>query len=371
MSIQHMQMVFDAGDLSGSEKAVLLAYCNHTDAHGYTWAGVERVADMTGFSAKTVKNVRKALKERNLLRSSARVERSGRRKTDISRINLTKLASLKLPPREYKDNVIAELEFEDEELPEATADQPRGTTCPQSDQSKGSSYPHQGKQVPLQEGEAGTPYPSGEPSCDPSSSSAELEDTAPVAEKKTKKITRKTAEDIVLERLVDFTPTLDEATAVVDLVRAQAAARGTRVERPVIYLEGRDLRVLAEDLEAVRRCSSKPGANTCALHSVSLESGACSSCMGDIKAGDAEAIRAHLLEVGADSRPDLVAVLGAPHVPAQATPGGWTWEEQLRRERRARNGVRGGSREPVPDHKYWEKVADLPQKEIAALLLGD
>jgi hypothetical protein len=251
MSIQHMQMVFDAGDLSGSEKAVLLAYCNHTDAHGYTWAGVERVADMTGFSEKTVKNVRKALKERNLLRSSARVERSGRRKTDISRINLTKLASLKLPPREYKDNVIAELEFEDEELSDTTPDQPKGTGCPKPDQPKGSSYPHQGKQVPLQEGEAVTPYPSVDPSLEPSSSSAEVEDithevTPPVVEKKTKR----ESPEAIIERRLGCTP--DEAASVATLINQQGDGRGGRIRSLAWWVGDRDIHTLRQDLAMVR-----------------------------------------------------------------------------------------------------------------------
>ena len=181
----------------------------------------------------------------------------------------------------------------------------------------------------------------------------EVEDVTPSRMK-----TKRSPEDIVLEQLAHMTPTLEEADAVVTLVIAKAAAKGTRVENPTRWIDGRDKRVLEQDLEDVRRASRVALSGECVLHEVSLESGACSSCMGDIKAGDAEAIRAHLLEVGADSRPDLVAVLGAPHVPAQATAGGWTWEGQLRRERRARNGVKGGVTEPVPDHTYWETVTD-------------
>ena len=215
-----------------------------------------------------------------------------------------------------------------------------------------------GENPPLSSGDASSLKELPEGVALTSSSSAELEGTAPVAEKKTKKITKKSAEDIVLEQLAHMTPTLEEADAVVTLVIAKAAAKGTRVENPTRWIDGRDKRVLEQDLEDVRRASRVALSGECVLHEVSLESGACSSCMGDIKAGDAEAIRAHLLEVGADSRPDLAAVLGAPHVPAQATAGGWTWEDQLRRERRARNGVRGGVTEPVPDHTYWETVTD-------------
>ena len=166
---------------------------------------------------------------------------------------------------------------------------------------------------------------------------AELEQGEDPAPKKTK-IIKKSPEDIVLERLAHMNPTLEEAPAVVALVIHKAAVNGTRVEQPDRWIRGRDERVLEQDLEDVRRRSSKPGADVCGLHSVSLESGSCSSCMGDIKAGDADTIRAHLLEVGGDSRPDLVAVLGTPQVSAHTSGGGWSWENQLRGERRARIG---------------------------------
>ena len=166
---------------------------------------------------------------------------------------------------------------------------------------------------------------------------AELEQGEDPAPKKTK-IIKKSPEDIVLERLAHMNPTLEEAPAVVALVIHKAAVNGTRVEQPDRWIRGRDERVLEQDLEDVRRRSSKPGADVCKLHSVSLESGSCSSCMGDIKAGDADTIRAHLLEVGGDSRPDLVAVLGTPQVSAHTSGGGWSWENQLRGERRATIG---------------------------------
>lgn len=161
----------------------------------------------------------------------------------------------------------------------------------------------------------------------------------------------------MLEKLAAHSPTLEEAAAVVELVIHKAAAKGTRVDQPDRWILGRDKRVLSQDLEDVRRRSRKPGTDTCGLHELSLESGTCSSCMGDIKAGDTDVIRAHLLEVGGDSRPDLVAVLGAPQSAPAARTGDY-WEHQMSAERRARNGVRGGSRMPIPDHTYWKNVTD-------------
>lgn len=207
-----------------------------------------------------------------------------------------------------------------------------------------------------------------------SSSPAEVEDittdVVPEATTKKTKITRKSPEDIVLERLAHMNPTLEEAPAVVALVIHKAAVNGTRVEQPDRWIRGRDERVLEQDLEDVRRRSSKPGADVCKLHSVSLESGSCSSCMGDIKAGDADTIRAHLLEVGGDSRPDLVAVLGTPQVSAHTSGGGWSWESQMRGERRHRNNVVGGTRHGVEGQATYDAMAQMTQDELRALMLG-
>src|SRR5690606_39277420 len=63
VSIQHIQTVFDADTLTGSEKLVLLAYCNYTDPHGYCWPGIDRIADMTGLSRRGVLKIRKQLIE--------------------------------------------------------------------------------------------------------------------------------------------------------------------------------------------------------------------------------------------------------------------------------------------------------------------
>ncbi|GAA0972820.1 hypothetical protein Q7689_00490 [Nocardiopsis tropica] len=204
-----------------------------------------------------------------------------------------------------------------------------------------------------------------------SSSSADASaerEPAPAVEKKTKKITKKSAEDIVLERLAHMTPTLEEADAVITLVIAKAAAKGIRVEQPDRWIDGRDKRVLEQDLEDVRRASKVTLSGECGLHEVSLESGACSSCMGDIKAGDAEAIRAHLLEVGADSRPDLVAVLGAPQAARVLDEGDRIRRMQKGAYRPYRNPAdqseydaplipprpRGGALEPVPTAEDWQ-----------------
>ena len=186
MSIHHMQMVFDAEGLSPREKCILLAYCNYTDPHGYVWAGVPRVSDDSGASESTVKRVRKELQERGLLITKRRVDqRTGLSKSNITRINLDLLATMKRAPRKYDDNVIEELTFEAEEAPpETTPDQRIGQPDPGPDQRIG--QPDPGPEVNLTSpwGQVNlTSNPSDEPSGSSSSGTTEEDEESPSAEK--------------------------------------------------------------------------------------------------------------------------------------------------------------------------------------------
>ncbi|MCP3017339.1 helix-turn-helix domain-containing protein [Nocardiopsis dassonvillei] len=334
MSIQHMQIVFDAGGLTAPQKAVLLAYCNFTDAHGYCWPGVERIADMTGLSVSGVKKVRKQLIEATLLTTVSRGKKGGGRITNASRINVKRLQKMARPARVYDDNVMPGLGFEEDNEPEETgAKVPEGHT-------NGSPEAPQRYLGGTNEGTCGDPYPSVDPSADPSgissssvSGHAEPE-PAPVPEKKTKT----TPEAIVIERTGC---TDDEARMVVDYIEQQGDRRGGRIRSLVWWVTNREERLLLGDLAHVRRHSAAPTVTECADHHQTMPPHGCGLCAGEIKAGDPEDIarlRAHLAMVGEKARPDLARLLGAPQVPAQPSAGGWTWEDQLRRERAARGG---------------------------------
>ncbi|GAA1766344.1 hypothetical protein [Streptomonospora arabica] len=199
-----------------------------------------------------------------------------------------------------------------------------------------------------------------------SSSGAPAEPPAPAAEAPAAKKTKKTPEQIVQERT---DATLKEARAVVRLVLAQAAADGTQVRVPYRWLEDRDHHVLEQDLASVRRSSRKPDAATCGLHSVLLErGGGCSSCYGDIKAGDLETVRAHLAEVGADARPDLAAVLGAPEPPA----GGLYEQDPGAYWKKTNKAFRGGTRGRVMTQEEAAGLAELTNEEaINQVLFGE
>lgn len=176
---------------------------------------------------------------------------------------------------------------------------------------------------------------------------------APVVEKKTK-----SPESIVIERLGC---TDDEARMVVDYIEQQGDGRGGRIRSLVWWVTNREERALAADLAHVRRHSAAPTVTECADHHQTMTPHGCPLCAGEIKAGDPDDIarlRAHLAAAGEKVRPDLARLLGTPQVPAQPSAGGWTWEDQLRRERAARNGYRGGSRVPVLPNEAYANITD-------------
>ncbi len=115
-----MAMVFHAEGLDGSEKLLLLAYTNYTDAHGYCWPGVARLAADTGTSVPTVKRVRKKLETKNLLRHQRRTTKKGDAMTNMYRVNLDKLRSMVRSNTDFDDNLL-EFDFEPEPEPKPAA----------------------------------------------------------------------------------------------------------------------------------------------------------------------------------------------------------------------------------------------------------
>jgi hypothetical protein len=115
-------MVLDAEGLNGSEKLLLIAYCNHTDGSGYVKAGVPRLVDETGTSPATVKRVSALLRKRKLIKSVRRVDpRTGVPIPNLTRVNLAMLASMKRPEPDYGDSLIEALTF-DEDTPKTASD---------------------------------------------------------------------------------------------------------------------------------------------------------------------------------------------------------------------------------------------------------
>lgn len=112
MTIKHIAMVLEAEGLDGAEKLLLIAYCNRTDDHGYCWPGQQRLADDCGTSIATVKRVKKKLVEKELIASKRRLDpKTGEPITNLTRVNVELLESMRRPPRSYDDNVIEQITF--------------------------------------------------------------------------------------------------------------------------------------------------------------------------------------------------------------------------------------------------------------------
>lgn len=131
---------------------------------------------------------------------------------------------------------------------------------------------------------------------------------------------REEAKTLLADRLPDSTH--EERDAIIDLVYAESATKGIKIGFIGSYINGRLDGLLEQDLAQVRRYSAAPPMNgTCSEHDIALTPGRCSSCEGDMAAGDFEVVRRILDRDGADARPDLARRLGAPRVPELARSG--------------------------------------------------
>lgn len=212
--IQHIAMVLAAEGLNGSEKLLLIAYCNHTDGSGYVTAGIPRLADETGTSERTVKRVNAALKEKNLIKSVRRVNpRTGNPITNLTRVNLKRLAEMKRPEREYDDSLIEALTFAEDTLstsPQVSAgdDLAQGSNLlmGQSDTYPGDNLaPTQGQSVPeVGDNLAPNPYPLSV-CTDPDPDEAEMA----TPEKDQPHLQAENVSDDVLARAAEMTARLD------------------------------------------------------------------------------------------------------------------------------------------------------------------
>lgn len=111
-----MAMVFAADGLTGPEKHLLLAYTNYTDPNGYCWPSEQRLADDCGTSVSTVARQKRSLKGKKLLASVRRINpRTGEPISNLSRVNLPLLASMRRPDRSYDDNLMQQITFDENE----------------------------------------------------------------------------------------------------------------------------------------------------------------------------------------------------------------------------------------------------------------
>ncbi|MEY9210597.1 helix-turn-helix domain-containing protein (plasmid) [Thermobifida halotolerans] len=321
MTIQHMNLVFQAEGLNHSEKVVLLAYCNYTDPHGYVWAGVDRIADDTGASTSTVKRVRSALKAKNLLATKRRVDpRTGESIPNLTRINLSLLESMRRAPKEYDDNLVEALTFDSEEPSKPSDENPSDLRMdqsePRADLRMDQSEPTPGLNLtPPYGGLNLTPNPSVHPSDSSSSGGvgASPPPKRPAEEEEETSSARRRgrgAVQVVMERTG---ASEEEADQVITLVREHAFKKNIRIASMSRYVAG----FAAEDLEArlaeIRRQRGSEGRSggskrprrlvMCSHHYVPVP---CGACQVEIRSGETETAKRTLAKQGPENRPDLV-----------------------------------------------------------------
>jgi len=108
-----MAMVFRAGGMDGGEKLLMLAYTNHTDQHGYCWPSEQRLADICGTSLSTVARQKRSLKAKGLLKSVRRINpKTGEPISNLTRINLPLLESMRRKDRAYDDDLMHQITFD-------------------------------------------------------------------------------------------------------------------------------------------------------------------------------------------------------------------------------------------------------------------
>lgn len=137
-----MAMVFAAEGLAGPEKHLLLAYTNYTDPHGYCWPSEQRLADDCGTSVSTVARQKRSLRAKDLLKSVRRINpKTGEPISNLSRINLPLLASMRRANRSYDDDLMQQITFD--ETPAASPQEGSDLLKCHSD-----GYPLSDRQVP-------------------------------------------------------------------------------------------------------------------------------------------------------------------------------------------------------------------------------
>ncbi|MDX3047538.1 hypothetical protein PV378_13650 [Streptomyces scabiei] len=107
-----MNLVFRADGLNTGEFAFLMACCNHTDDRGYVIASMQQLADEAHLKMTAAKANKQRLIKRRLLASKERYSpKNGARISDLYRVNLKLLASMKRERVDYGPSLVEELSF--------------------------------------------------------------------------------------------------------------------------------------------------------------------------------------------------------------------------------------------------------------------
>lgn len=185
MSVQHIALVLEAADLCAQEKAVLTAFCNHTDPNGKTFAGEERLMREAGMPRTTFQRWRSTLAKRELLFSRRKGRKGGGRTTSDTYVNLAALRAMRDP---FFGNVTADRPDDENPFSQVDSNGPasgaKGATRPSNGPASGAiNGPVSGAEPAPPVGPITLPSPQGEPSTPSPASEASAAPTV-VADRK-------------------------------------------------------------------------------------------------------------------------------------------------------------------------------------------
>lgn len=160
-----MVAVFEADaakyGLKTRHKALLLAYANHSNKHGYCWPGTKLLMNETGMGESTLQRVKAELVDMDLIGVKPRFAADGSQISNLVRLNVERLRAMRWEGRDDTEDLIDAITFEED----GTSSQVAGGS-----QIEGGEGPNLGGTPPQIEEGGGPdlgPKPSEEPSEEP------------------------------------------------------------------------------------------------------------------------------------------------------------------------------------------------------------
>src|SRR5690606_28307586 len=116
--IEHMVAVFEADaakyGLQTRHKALLLAYANPSNKHGYCWPGTKLLMNETGMGESTLQRVKAELVDMDLIGVKPRFAADGSQISNLVRLNVERLRAMRWEGRDDTEDLIDAITFEED-----------------------------------------------------------------------------------------------------------------------------------------------------------------------------------------------------------------------------------------------------------------
>ena len=88
-------------DLSGSQRWTLVILASYADENGECFPSQGELAEVTGFTSRTIRSNLKVLQDKGYIHSQQRIDKDGDLTTNLYTIN-----AMKVPPQQRKSKVV-------------------------------------------------------------------------------------------------------------------------------------------------------------------------------------------------------------------------------------------------------------------------